>query len=305
MKWNVFKSPTLKSQKSNPPDPANPKNPENHANPKNPANPDILVYFCGMGKIFTTEITSEQITSDNPIHQRLYKAYIAAQEYIKGDVLEVGCGEGRGVEVLISQAKSFTAVDKIQSAIDTLQKKFPNGHFMQMNIPPFGGLKDNTYDVVVSFQVIEHIEDDALYLKEIHRVLKPGGVVLITTPNRKLSLTRNPWHIREYLAGELKALAVRFFSTVEMKGITGNAKVMEYYEQNKKSVERFTRWDFLKLQYRLPASVLRVPYELLNRWNRNKLQTTDNTLVKSIHHQDYLVVNDADNALDLFLIARK
>jgi 2-polyprenyl-3-methyl-5-hydroxy-6-metoxy-1,4-benzoquinol methylase len=258
-----------------------------------------------MGKIFTTEITSEQITSDNPIHQRLYKAYIAAQEYIKGDVLEVGCGEGRGVEVLISLAKSFTAVDKIQSAIDTLQKKFPNGHFMQMNIPPFGGLKDNTYDVIVSFQVIEHIEDDALYLKEIHRVLKPGGVVLITTPNRKLSLTRNPWHIREYLAGELKALAARFFSNVEMKGITGNAKVMEYYEQNKKSVERFTRWDFLKLQYRLPASVLRVPYEILNRWNRNKLQTTDNTLVKSIHHQDYLVVNDADNALDLFLIARK
>jgi 2-polyprenyl-3-methyl-5-hydroxy-6-metoxy-1,4-benzoquinol methylase len=258
-----------------------------------------------MGKIFTTEITSEQITSDNPIHQRLYKAYIAAQEYIKGDVLEVGCGEGRGVEVLISQAKSFTAVDKIQSAIDTLQKKFPNGHFMQMNIPPFGGLKDNTYDVIVSFQVIEHIEDDALYLKEIHRVLKPGGVVLITTPNRKLSLTRNPWHIREYLAGELKALAARFFSNVEMKGITGNTKVMEYYEQNKKSVERFTRWDFLKLQYRLPASVLRVPYEILNRWNRNKLQTTDNTLVKSIHHQDYLVVNDADNALDLFLIARK
>jgi 2-polyprenyl-3-methyl-5-hydroxy-6-metoxy-1,4-benzoquinol methylase len=258
-----------------------------------------------MGKIFTTEITSEQITSDNPIHQRLYKAYVAAQEYIKGDVLEVGCGEGRGVEVLISQAKSFTAVDKIQSAIDTLQKKFPNGRFLQMNIPPLDGLKDNTYDVIVSFQVIEHIEDDALYLKEIHRVLKPGGVVLITTPNRKMSLTRNPWHIREYLPAELKALASSFFSKVEMKGITGNAKVMEYYEQNKKSVERFTRWDFLKLQYRLPASVLRIPYEILNRWNRNKLQTTDNTLVKSIHHQDYLVVDDANNALDLFLLARK
>lgn len=258
-----------------------------------------------MAKIFTTEITSEQITSDNPIHQRLYKAYIAAQDFIKGDVLEVGCGEGRGVDVLISKARSFTAVDKIQSAIDALQKRFPTGRFMQMNIPPLDGIKDNSYDVVVSFQVIEHIENDALYLKEIHRVLKPGGVVLITTPNRKMSLTRNPWHIREYLAGELKALAASFFANVDMRGITGNEKVMEYYVQNKKSVQRFTRWDFLKLQYRLPASVLRIPYEILNRWNRNKLQTTDNVLVKSIRHEDYIVVDRGDDALDLFLIARK
>jgi 2-polyprenyl-3-methyl-5-hydroxy-6-metoxy-1,4-benzoquinol methylase len=258
-----------------------------------------------MSKIFTTEITSEQIPSDNPIHQRLYKAYVAALPYIQGDVLEVGCGEGRGVSVLIPKAKHFTAIDKIQSAIDELQKKFPNGRFQQMNIPPFGGLRDNSYDVVVSFQVIEHIEDDALYLREIHRVLKPGGIALITTPNRKLSLTRNPWHIREYLASELKALASSFFSRVTMKGITGNDKVMSYYEQNKKSVEKFTRWDVLKLQYRLPASLLRIPYELLNRWNRNKLQSSDNRLVQDIKHEDYIVVDDADSSLDLFVIAQK
>jgi hypothetical protein len=51
--------------------------------------------------------------------------------------------------------------------------------------------------------------------------------------------------------------------------------------------------------------LLRVPYEILNRWNRNKLQTTDNTLVKSIHHDDYVVVDDASEALDLLMIVRK
>ena len=258
-----------------------------------------------MAKIYTTEITSEEIPSDNPIHQRLYKAYVVAQEHVEGDVLEVGCGEGRGFNLLIPQARSFSAVDKINPVIERLQKKYPAAHLMQMNIPPLAGLADNAYDVVVSFQVIEHIEDDALFLQEIHRVLKPGGKVLLTTPNRKLSLTRNPWHIREYVPAELDKLARRFFHHTEMKGITGNEKVMRYYAENKKSVERFTRCDVFNLQHKIPASILRIPYEILNRWNRNNLQTRGTELVRSIHHEDYVVTDDAVNALDLLLIARK
>jgi len=258
-----------------------------------------------MAKIYTTEITSEQIVSDNPIHQRLFKAYVVAEEYVKGDVLEVGCGEGRGVALLMKGARSFTAVDKIKPVIDDLQKKHPEGKFMSMNIPPFGDLKDNSYDSIFSFQVIEHIEDDFLFLKEIHRVLRRGGIALITTPNRKMSLSRNPWHIREYLPEELKKLAQNIFDQVDMKGITGNEKVMAYYKENKKSVERVTRWDFLNLQYRLPAAVLRIPYEILNRWNRDKLQAGDSSLVTNIHHADYTVTDDASQALDLLLIVRK
>ena len=258
-----------------------------------------------MAKVYTTEITSDEIASDNPIHQRLYKAYVIAADYVQGDVLEVGCGEGRGVGILLQHAKTFTAVDKILYAVEKLQIKYPAGKFMAMNIPPFSALADNTYDSIVSFQVIEHIEDDTLFLKEIHRVLKPGGVALITTPNRSMSLTRNPWHIREYLPNELKDLAASIFPSVEMKGIAGNPKVMAYYEENKKSVQRIARLDFLNLQHRLPASILKIPYEILNRWNRNKLQSNDHVLVRNISHEDYIVVDDASYALDLLLIVRK
>lgn len=258
-----------------------------------------------MAKIYTTEITSDNIPSDNPLHQRLFKAYVVAQDYVHGNVLEVGCGEGRGVEILTSKAAQFTAVDKIEEALQVLRKKFPNGKFLSMNIPPLNGLQENTYDCVVSFQVIEHIQNDALYLKEIHRVLKPGGIALFTTPNRRMSLSRNPWHIREYLAKELKDLGASIFSSVEMKGITGNDKVMQYYEQNKKSVEKITRWDIFNLQHNLPAWVLRIPYELLNRLNRNKLQAGDTSLVSSIRHEDYIVTDEADQALDLLMIVRK
>lgn len=257
-----------------------------------------------MSKIYTTEITSESIPSDNPIHQRLYKAYVVAQDYVHGDLLEVGCGEGRGAELLIPKARSFTAIDKIREAIEKLRKKFPQGKFISGNLPPLSGFADNTYDAVVSFQVIEHIQDDHLFLKEIHRVLKPGGVALITTPNRKMSLSRNPWHIREYLPDELLSLARKYFREAEMKGITGNEKVMEYYEDNRKSVQRIMKWDILNLQYRLPAAVLRVPYEILNRWNRNKLKS-DNSQVMAIDHTDYLVTSKPENALDLLLIVRK
>ena len=258
-----------------------------------------------MAKIYTTEITSEEITSDNPIHQRLFKAYVVAQDFVMGDVLEVGCGEGRGIDLLTPRARSFTAVDKIKPVIDALQKKHPLARMISMNIPPLTGLADNAYDLVVSFQVIEHIQDDALFLQEINRVLKPGGTALLTTPNRRLSLTRNPWHIREYLPEELGQLARKFFFRTEVKGITGNDKVMTYYEENKRSVQRFTRWDILDLQHKLPASVLRIPYEILNRWNRNKLQSSGNELVRSIRHEDYLVTDNPSLALDLLLIVKK
>ena len=266
---------------------------------------EACTIFVLMTKIFTTEITSEQITSDNPIHQRLFKAYVVAEPYVKGDVLEVGCGEGRGIDVLKKKARSFTAVDKIKTVIEKLKEKHSSARFLSMNIPPLSGLEDNAYDLVVSFQVIEHIKDDVSFLKEIYRVMRPGATALLTTPNRRLTLTRNPWHIREYVAEELETIARKIFSEVSVKGIAGNNKVMTYYEENKKSVKRFTRWDILGLQHKLPAGILRIPYEILNRLNRNRLQQSGSELVRSIRHEDYLVTEDPEQALDLLLIVRK
>ena len=258
-----------------------------------------------MSKVFTTEITSESIPSDNPIHQRLLRAYVLAQDFAMGDVLEVGCGEGRGIDLLINRCKSYTAIDKIEPVIGQLQKKYPTGKFLSGNIPPLTQFSDNSFDRIFSFQVIEHIEDDHLFLSEINRLLKPGGTALITTPNRPLSLSRNPWHIREYTAGELTDLAKKYFSKVEMKGIAGNAKIQQYYDRNKRSVDRIMRFDIFDLQHKLPAAVLRVPYEWLNRLNRNKLKDTADELVMSIRQDDYPLTNDAEKALDLFLIAGK
>ena len=251
--------------------------------------------------VYTTEIASDKITSDNPIHQRLLKAYYVAKDYVKGDLLEIGCGEGRGIALLHDKVGSYSGLDKISEVVASLAKEYPQASFKQSVIPPLP-YPDGTFDTVISFQVIEHIKDDKAYLREISRVLKPGGIALLTTPNIKLSLSRNPWHIREYTAGQLNELCKTDFTAVELKGITGNEKVMQYYQGNKESVKRLTRFDIFDLQHKLPAFMLKIPYEIMNRLNRNKLQTSDNELVASISHEDYIVSDNADTSLDLLAV---
>lgn len=254
---------------------------------------------------YTTEIASDKLVSDNPIHQRLLKAYIAAKPFVSGKLLEVGCGEGRGVEVLMENIESYLGIDKIQEVIDKLKEKYPNAVFQQAVIPPFKDLEDNSFDTVVSFQVIEHIQNDRLFLEEIYRVLKPGGMAIISTPNIRHTLSRNPWHIREYTAKQLTELCKGIFDDVQPMGIGGNEKVWSYHEANRKSVQKIMRFDILNLQYRLPAFVLRWPYEILNRMNRNKLHKQQGSVVTDITHEDFLLVDHPDKGLDLFYILHK
>ncbi|WP_186756189.1 class I SAM-dependent methyltransferase [Echinicola salinicaeni] len=254
---------------------------------------------------YTTEIASDKLVSDNPIHQRLLKAYIAAKPLVNGELLEIGCGEGRGVEVLRENVTSYHGLDKIGEVIENLQKKYPDVVFEQAVIPPLGTVASDSFDTVVSFQVIEHIEDDRLFLEEIYRVLKPGGKAIISTPNIRHTLSRNPWHIREYTGKQLKDLCESIFDKVDAKGIGGNGKVWEYHEANRKSVQKIMRFDIFDLQYKLPAAILRMPYEILNRMNRNKLHKQGGEAVTGISHDDFLVVDHPDKGLDLFYVLGK
>lgn len=254
---------------------------------------------------YTTEIASDKLVSDNPIHQRLLKAYIAAQPWISGKLLEIGCGEGRGVETLLPFAASYLGLDKIQEVIDELKVKFPKADFQQAVIPPFKEIADNSFDTVVSFQVIEHISNDRLFLEEIYRVLKPGGKAVISTPNINHTLSRNPWHEREYTPKQLIDLCTSVFDSAEAKGVGGNDRVWAYHEANRKSVQKIMRFDIFDLQHKLPASILRMPYEILNRRNRNKLHQQQGKSVVDISHEDYLLVEDPAVGLDLFYVLGK
>lgn len=224
---------------------------------------------------------------------------------ISGNVLELGCGAGRGMELIAKAADTYTGIDKNSDLLASHRKQYPNFTFLEQNIPPFKGIEDNTFDFVITFQVIEHIEDDGLFIKEIHRVLKPGGKAIITTPNIKMSLTRNPWHIREYTAKELDTLLNKYFNQVDVYGIYGSNAVNEYFERNRASVQKITRFDIFNLQYKLPRKVLQVPYDILNRMNRKKLQKGGSELVSKVTVKDYSMNNEADAGFDFFAVMEK
>jgi ubiquinone/menaquinone biosynthesis C-methylase UbiE len=254
----------------------------------------------------TTEIASSEIVSDNPIHQRLFYPYLKVKEVIKGGhVLEIGTGAGRGVEVLSKIVDNYTGIDKNAPLLKELAATYPKYTFIDMFIPPLKGLEDNSFDNIVTFQVIEHINDDNAFLKEAYRVLKPGGKLFLTTPNRLMSLTRNPWHEREYLGLELKSLMEKYFPKVDAKGIHGNKKVNDYYEANKKSVQKITRFDIFNLQYNLPRWMLQVPYDIGNRLSRNMLLKTDSGLTTGISTDDFHLNDDIDSCYDFYYVATK
>lgn len=263
-------------------------------------------YYKYMKLIQTAERVSHVDASDNYVFQRSLLAYAEAAKLVSGKTLEIGTGSGYGIEMIASKSTHFVTIDKFENEnISELVKKHGNIEFVKMNIPPLSGIADNTFDYVITFQVIEHIKNDTLFVKEIHRVLKPGGKLIVTTPNKKMSLTRNPWHVREYTVNELKTLLLNVFKTVETLGVYGNDTVMEYYDANKKAVEKITRFDILNLQYNLPRWCLQIPYDILNRWNRKKMLNNDNSLVSKIQMNDYFLSEANDECLDLFYIAEK
>lgn len=255
-----------------------------------------------MSVLQTAERVSDKDMSDNYVFQRSLLAYLAAAELVSGDVLELGAGMGYGIEHIAPKADKYVTVDKYPVEIDP---SYEHVSFIQMTMPPLAGIADASYDYVVSFQVIEHIQDDVQFVSEVARVLRPGGRFIVTTPNKKMSITRNPWHVREYEIDELVQLLSKSFSQVDARGVFGNDKIMSYYEKNKASVAKITRFDILNLQYRLPRQLLQIPYDILNRMNRRKLLKQNNSLVSDIHHSDYKIDQAAEGCFDLFYIATK
>jgi 2-polyprenyl-3-methyl-5-hydroxy-6-metoxy-1,4-benzoquinol methylase len=252
--------------------------------------------------IQTAERVSQQDTSDNFVYQRSVLAYVEAAKLISGKVLEIGTGSGYGIEILSEKAEQFVTIDKFPSEVGVAESaKRDNVEFKQMNVPPFEGIADNEFDFVVSFQVIEHIQKDKDFVKEIHRVLKVGGKFIVTTPNKDMSITRNPWHIREYKISELDALLKRDFSSVETNGVFGNEEVMKYYQENKASVHKIMRFDIFRVQWWAPRWVLQIPYDIMNRKNRNKLSDKGS----HIKMEDYFLDKAKDGCFDLFYVATK
>jgi SAM-dependent methyltransferase len=126
------------------------------------------------------------------------------------DVLEAGCGEGYGADLISRVARRVIGLDYDETTVAHVRARYPGIEMHHGNLAELP-LPDESVDVVVNFQVIEHLWDQGQFIAECRRVLRPGGVLLISTPNRiTFSPGRdtplNPFHTRELNAAELSEL---------------------------------------------------------------------------------------------------
>ncbi|AVE87277.1 3-demethylubiquinone-9 3-methyltransferase [Mycobacterium tuberculosis BTB10-258] len=143
-------------------------------------------------------------------HQVVYQRL--APRCTARDVLEAGCGEGYGADLIACVARQVIAVDYDETAVAHVRSRYPRVEVMQANLAELP-LPDASVDVVVNFQVIEHLWDQARFVRECARVLRGSGLLMVSTPNRiTFSPGRdtpiNPFHTRELNADELTSLLI-------------------------------------------------------------------------------------------------
>jgi len=153
-------------------------------------------------------------------YEHWHRYHFAAPMVAGRKVLDIACGAGYGSALLAKTATRVVGADISQAAIDHASTRYAsisNVEFRQADCAalPFA---DGSFDVVVSFETIEHLEPQEAFLDEVRRVLRPGGLVILSCPN-KIEYTDkrgviNEFHVRELYRDEFAALlAPRFAYT--------------------------------------------------------------------------------------------
>ena len=137
-------------------------------------------------------------------------------------VLDIACGTGYGMAILRARARTVVGVDADLAAVRAAARVEAGGPALVADGTrlPFA---DGAFGAVTSFETLEHLGDRERFLSELRRVLRPGGICVLSTPNANYTepidgRPRNPFHVHEYTPGELAAALGRQFASVEMLG---------------------------------------------------------------------------------------
>ena len=163
-------------------------------------------------------------------HEVVYRRL--ADRCVGRDVLEAGSGEGYGADLIADVARHVIGLDYDESAVAHVRARYPRVDMRQGNLAELP-LPSASIDVVVNFQVIEHLWDQGQFVAECLRVLRPSGVLLMSTPNRitfspGLDTPVNPFHTRELNAAELtELLETAGFTMESMLGVFHGERLVE------------------------------------------------------------------------------
>jgi SAM-dependent methyltransferase len=187
---------------------------------------DAVLTLTGERTIPDLDVENYWFRRHEVVYQRL------AQRCAGLDVLEAGCGEGYGADLIAGVARRVTALDYDEATVAHVRARYPRVQVRHANLTELP-LADSSVDVVVNFQVIEHLWDQARFVSECARVLRPSGLLMVSTPNRiTFSPGRdtpiNPFHTRELNADELTKLLVDAgFASVSLSGVFHGPRLAE------------------------------------------------------------------------------
>lgn len=152
--------------------------------------------------------------------------YYAAQKIVKGmDVLDAACGEGYGSNILARCAKTVVGIDIDQETLNNAKTKYagiPNLRFFQGSIADLSIIEASSKDAVVSYETIEHVDRglQEAFLKEIKRILKPNGILIMSTPDKREYSDRyqfhNEFHLAEFYVDEFISFLKQEFQYVKL-----------------------------------------------------------------------------------------
>jgi SAM-dependent methyltransferase len=181
----------------------------------------------------TGERTVPGIPEENYWFRRHEAVYAALRDRCAAAlVLEAGCGEGYGAGLLAEVAAGVLALDLDPMTAAHVARRYPRAGVARANLVALP-VRDGSCDVVVSLQVIEHLWEQERFLRECFRVLRPGGALLLSTPNRLTfspgrDTPLNPFHTRELSAAELAGLVRDAgFADVEVHGLHHGPRLRE------------------------------------------------------------------------------
>jgi SAM-dependent methyltransferase len=164
--------------------------------------------------------TGERLTAaiSGQVEIEHYHRYLLAREFCRGrDVLDVASGEGYGTALLAQVARSAVGIEIDADTVTAARAEFrhPNLRYEQGDARALP-LQNASIDVAVSFETLEHLAEQDVFLSELHRVLRPDGLLIISTPDRDIysppGATPNPFHVLELTKVEFRALLHRHFT---------------------------------------------------------------------------------------------
>jgi SAM-dependent methyltransferase len=235
--------------------------------------------------------------------ERHIAAYRWAAERAAGRrVLDAGCGEGYGAALLARSAAQVVAVDRAEPiATARARHQAPNLEYRVADLERLAALGDR-FDLVVSFQVIEHMPDPVGFLRGLLACTAPGGQLIVTTPNRLMTLVENPYHLREWTASELLELARPVLPQAEMLGMHASERVLAYERARGAQIQRIMRLDPLGLRKLLPEPVVKGAFAFFAKLVRRRVQGEG--ALPSVGPDDFHVAGgDLSRVLDLVLVA--